>query len=202
MGVPLPASRAAIRSRVRVIAIALLVLVALGGAGCGGGSSSSSSTTSGPAPAGSVPGRDGTFTTVIPSGFTNGSAALAGGPITLLYAALAPKVDGFHANINVVGESSQGLSDAEVVAEQELKNLKAAAPHTHAFSAIRPTTLDGSPARSVDYLNSVGTRAIHQRQVFAIHHNRIYTVTYTALRSRYAASLPAMQQVLSGWRWK
>ena len=202
MGVPLPASRAAIRSRVRVIAIALLVLVALGGAGCGGGSSSSSSTTSGPAPAGSVPGRDGTFTTVIPSGFTNGSAALAGGPITLLYAALAPKVDGFHANINVVGESSQGLSDAEVVAEQELKNLKTAAPHTHAFSAIRPTTLDGSPARSVDYLNSVGTRAIHQLQVFAIHRNRIYTVTYTALRSRYAASLPAMQQVLSGWRWK
>ena len=202
MGVPLPVSRAAIRSRVRVIAIALLVLVALGGAGCGGGSSSSSSTTSGPAPAGSVPGRDGTFTTVIPSGFTNGSAALAGGPITLLYAALAPKVDGFHANINVVGESSQGLSDAEVVAEQELKNLKTAAPHTHAFSAIRPTTLDGSPARSVDYLNSVGTRAIHQLQVFAIHHSRIYTVTYTALRSRYAASLPAMQQVLSGWRWK
>jgi hypothetical protein len=202
MGVPLRASSAAIRSPVRVMAVALLVLVALAGAGCGGGSSSSSSTTSGPAPSGSVPGRDGTFTTVIPSGFTNGSAALAGGPITLLYAALAPKVNGFHANINVVGESSQGLSDAQVVAEQELKNLKTAAPHPHAFSAIRPTTLDGSPARSVDYLNVVGTRAIHQLQVFAIHKHRIYTVTYTALRSRYAASLPAMQQVLSGWRWK
>jgi hypothetical protein len=188
------------RSR-RAIA-ASLVAVVLAVAGCGGGSSSSSSTTSRPAPAGSVPGRDGTFTTIIPAGFVNGSSALAGAPATLLYAAVAPKVDGFHSNINVVGEASQGLSDAQVVAQQEIKNLKSAAPHTHAFSAIRPATLDGAPARSVDYLNAVGQRAIHQLQVFAVHKNRIYTVTYTALSARYASSLPAMQQVLAGWRWK
>ena len=184
--------------------VVCVVALALAVVGCGASSSSSSSstTTSRPTPAGSVPGRDRTFTTVIPAGFSNGSAALASGPITLLYAALAPKVEGFHSNINVVGESSQGLTDPNVVARQELKSLKAAAPHAHAFSAISPVTLDGAPARSVDYLNSVGTQAIHQRQVFSIHNNRIYTVTYTALRSRYAASLPAMQQVLAEWRWK
>jgi len=63
-------------------------------------------------------------------------------------------------------------------------------------------TLDGAPGSSVDYLNAVGTRVIHQGQVFSIDKNRIYTVTYAALRSRYAATLPAMQQMLDGWRWK
>ena len=130
--------------------VAGVVALALEAVGCGGSASSSSSTTWRPAPAGSVPGQGGTFTIVIPAGFSNGSAALASGPITLLYAALAPKVDRFHSNINVVGESTQGLSDASVVAHQELNSLKAAAPHAHAFSAIRPVTLDGAPARSVD----------------------------------------------------
>ena len=46
-----------------------------------------------------------------------------------------PAPAGFHSNINVVGESAQGLSDADVVARQELRSLKAAAPHAHAFSA-------------------------------------------------------------------
>jgi hypothetical protein len=203
MRAPHRASRGTFRPRRLRAAIAPVVIVALAVTGCGSSSSSSSSTTTaGPAPAGSVSARDGTFTTIIPAGFANRSSALAGAPITLLYAAVAPKVDGFHSNINVVGESSQGLSDPEVVAQQEIKNLKTAAPHTHAFSGIRPVTLDGAPARSVDYLNVVGTRPIHQLQVFAVHKSRIYTVTYTALSSRYASSLPAMQQVLAAWRWK
>ncbi len=190
------------RAHRRVVSGLVAVVLMPAVAGCGGGSSTSSSTVSRPAPAGSIASRDGTFTTIIPAGFANGSFALAGAPATVLYAAVAPKVDGFHSNINVVGEGSQGLGDAQVVAQQEIKSLKSSAPHTHAFSAIRPATLDGGPARSVDYLNAVGQRAIHQLQVFAVHKNRIYTVTYTALSARYALSLPAMQQVLAGWRWK
>lgn len=168
--------------------------------GCGGSSHSSSSSHAVP---GSVTGRDGGFTTVIPSGFVNGLAALTGGPITLQYVAVGPKVGGFRTNVNVVREPAHGLSDPDVVVRRELVGLKTAAPQAHAFSAIRKLTLDRAPARGVDYLNRPANGPqLHQYQVFAVHGDLIYTVTYTALQARYAASLPAMQQVLAGWRWK
>ncbi len=187
---------------IRLVALALACTLAaactLAVAGCGGSSSSSTLTH-----VGTVSGRDGGFTTIIPTGFVNGLAALSGGPITLQYAALAPKTDGFRANINVVREPSRGLNDAGTVAEHELVGLKAVAPQAHGFSAIRKLTLDGSPARGVDYVNRpVGGPPLRQYQVFALHGDKIYTVTYTALSSRYGTSLAAMQQVLAAWRWK
>jgi hypothetical protein len=91
------------------------IVVALVVAACGGSSGSSSSTsTATNTPAGTVTGRDGGFTTIIPPGFVNGAAALGSGPINLLYA---------------------------------------------------------------------------------------YTVTYTALSSSYAGTLPALTKVLAAWRW-
>src|SRR5690242_4049473 len=104
--------------RIRVLrlpAMVCAVTVGLAVAGCGGSSKSGSTTTASSATgaaSGTVSGRDGGFTTVIPTGFVNGLAALSGGPITLQYAALAPRVDGFRPNINVVRESAHGLSDA------------------------------------------------------------------------------------------
>ncbi len=171
-------------------------MAALALTACGGGSRSSSATSAaqhGSAGAG--------FTTVIPAGFSDRTAALSAGPVNLLYAAVAPKADGFRSNINVVRESSGGLTDADTVVQRELVGLKSAT-RAHAFSAIRKLTLDGAPARGVDYLNApTGPSVLHQYQVFALHGNWIYTVTYTALPSHYAASLPAMRQVLAGWRW-
>jgi hypothetical protein len=87
------------------------------------------------------------------------------------------------------------------------------------FTTVIPTTFvnglaarSGGPvnhlparaaARGVDYRKGpVGGPQLPQYQVFALHGGKIYMVTYTALSFRYGASLPAMQQVLAGWRWK
>lgn len=201
------------RTRLAATAGAFVVgfVVALVLAACGGSSSSSTSSTSSAqsaatatdTPAGSVTGRDGAFTTIIPPGFVNGAASLGNGPINLLYAALGPKSDAFRPNINVVRESSRGLTDPDTVAHREIVGLKAVAPQAHGFSALRTVNLDGAPGRSVDYLNGpIAGHEVHQLQVFAIHGNSIYTVTYTGLSSRYTATLPAMTQVLAAWRWK
>lgn len=180
------------------------IVVALVGAACGGSSGSSSSTsTATNTPAGTVTGRDGGFTTIIPPGFVNGAAALGSGPINLLYAALGPSDSGFRPNINVVREPSRGLTDPDTVAHREIIGLKAVAPHAHGFTALRSVKLDGAPGRSVGYLNAPSTgQAVHQLQVFAIHGRWIYTVTYTALSSSYAGTLPALTKVLAAWRWK
>jgi hypothetical protein len=190
----------------RLPAIVCAVTVGLALAGCGSSSKSGSTTTTSSATSaasGTVSGRDGGFTTVIPRGFVNGLAALSGGPITLQYAALAPRVDGFRANINVVREPAHGLSDAGAIANREITGVKAVATQAHGFSAVRTLTLDGASARGVDYFNRpTGGPLLHQYQVFALHGNMVYTVTYTALSSRYQATLPGMQQVLAAWRWK
>jgi hypothetical protein len=195
--------------RLPAIVCAVTVTVGVALAGCGGssgdsksGSTTTSSSTTGAA-SGTVSGHDGGFTTVIPRGFVNGLAALSGGPLTLQYAALAPRVDGFRPNINVVRESAHGLSDAGSIANREITGVKTVAPQAHGFSAVRTLTLDGAPARGVDYLNRpTGGPPLHQYQVFALHANMVYTVTYTALSSRYQTTLAGMQQVLAAWRWK
>ncbi len=189
------------RHRIRITRLLVLVCaLAVAATGCGGNASSSSTTH---APSGGVAGRDGGFTTVIPAGFVNGLAALSGGPVTLQYVALAPKVEGFRANINVVREPAHGLGDVGTVAEREIVGVKTVAPRAHRFSTIRTLTLDRAAARGVDYLNRpAGGPPLHQYQVYALHNNLAYTVTYTALSSRYRSSLPAMQQVLAAWRWK
>jgi hypothetical protein len=143
-------------------------------AGCGGSSSSTSTTA---APAGSVAGRDGGFTTVIPTGFVNGLAALLGGPITLQYAALAPKTDGLRANINV-------------------------APQARGFSAIDKLTLDGAAApgrlpepsgRRAAAAPVPGRRPARRQDLHGDLHGAQLPLRRLA---------PGDEQVLAGWRWK
>jgi hypothetical protein len=185
-------------------ALCLAGLLAL--CGCGGSSNSASTTSSSAAStatrSGSVGSRDGSFTTVIPSGFADASAALAGGPVNILYAAVRPVVNGFRTNINVVRESSHGITDVDTAARRELAGLRRAAPAARSFSSLRALTLGGAPARGIDYVNRPQGRLLHQSQAFVIHGNWIYIVTYTALPSDYGKSLGAWRTVLANWRWR
>jgi hypothetical protein len=200
-----------------------LLVSAVALAGCGskttllgsGSSSSSSSSSSGPAssqssggssttttaPAGTVKSADGRFATVVPSGFADNTKAVQGGSVNIQYLAIGPRQDGFATNINVVREQSRGESDIDKITSLEVAGIKRFEAKAHQFSQVQSLTVDGEPARSVDYLSQPGDKPLHQLQVFVARGPWIYTITYSALPTDYSDNVAAMQQVTSGWHW-
>jgi hypothetical protein len=183
------------------VAISTAVLVAA----CGGGSHSSSTrTTTSTTTAGrTVVSRDKAFETVTPRGFSDATNSAQGVALRVLYLAIGPIANRFATNINVVHEPSRGLTNPDTIVAFELSAIRRLEPRAHSFSQPQAVTVGGSPARSVDYLNTpAGSRVLHQRQVFVQHRNSIYTITYTALPAAYATSIGAMDEVLKSWSWR
>ena len=200
--------------------LAALILSASAIAGCGGkttllrSSTASSSTssqssaathttaTTSTAPAGTVKSADGRFATVIPDGFINALNRVQGGPINIQYLAVGPRHDGFATNINVVHEPSQGQTSIDTITRLEIAGIKRLEPQAHQFSQVQSVTVDGQPARAVDYLSLPDKRRLlHQYQVFVVRGGTIYTITYSALPSAYSDNLAAIKQVTDGWHW-
>jgi hypothetical protein len=200
--------------------LAALILSASAIAGCGGkttllrsssASSSTSSQSSGSktgtsatttAPAGTVKSADGRFATVIPDGFVNSIDRVQGGPINIQYLAVGPRHDGFATNINVVHEPSQGQTNIDTITRLEIAGIKRLEPQAHQFSQVQSLTVDGQPARAIDYLSLPDKhRLLHQYQVFVAKGATIYTITYSALPSDYSDNLAAVKQVTDGWHW-
>src|SRR3977135_2198644 len=141
---------------------AALLLTASTIAGCGGkppilhsrstAGRGSQSSASQPAPAGSIKGADGRFATVIPAGFVDATKKVQGGAINIEYLAVGPRRQGFATNINVVREQSRGQASIDSIVGLELAGIKRLEPQAHSFSQVQSLTVDGEPARSVDYL--------------------------------------------------
>ncbi|HET7050745.1 MAG TPA: hypothetical protein VFI54_20945 [Solirubrobacteraceae bacterium] len=200
--------------------LAALILSASAIAGCGSKTtllhtSSSSSSTSSQSPAtttgtatttttappGTVKSADGQFATVIPDGFVNARSSVQA-PIKIQYLAAAPSHGGFATNINVVAEPSGGQTRIDTIAGLEIAGVKRAEPQAHDFSQIQSLTVDGQPARAIDYLSLPDKhRLLHQYQVFVAKSGTIYTITYSALPSAYSDNLASVKQVTDGWHW-
>jgi hypothetical protein len=213
------------RSSIRYGAVALAATAALALAGCGSSSSSSrsvapsatahTSTSSNPTPttaglttvsaktssSGRAAGTDRGFVAAIPAGFRNATASAQSLPIKTLYLAMGPKASGLTTNINVVRESSGGMTDINAIVRAELRGIRLVLPDARKFSTPEPVTVAGEPAQAVDYLYGSATRLLHLRQVIVEHGGWTYVVTYTASSTAYEASLPALAQVISSWRW-
>ena len=194
--------------------LAALIMSAAAIAGCGSStsllrsSSSSSSASSQPsttssktAPPGTVKSADGRFATVIPDKFENATGRVKGSAINIQYLAVGPRQQGFATNINVVRESSRGQTSMDAIAQLEIGGIKRLEPQAHSFSQVQSLTVDGQPARSIDYLSQPGGRPLHQYQVFVAQGGWIYTITYSALPSNYSDNLAAVKQVTDGWHW-
>jgi len=202
--------------------LAALILSASAIAGCGSkttllhtSSSSSSSmssqspaTTTGAAattktaPSGTVKSADGHFATVIPDGFANELSRVQGGAINIQYLAVGPAHAGFATNINVVHEPSPGQSSIDTVTGLEIAGIKRLEPQAHQFSQVQSLTVDGQPARAIDYLSLPDKkRLLHQYQVFVVKNGTIYTITYSALPTSYSDNLASVKQVTDGWHW-
>jgi len=201
--------------------LAALILCAAAVAGCGSKttllhttSSSSSTTSQAPAttqtgtatattaPSGTVKSADGQFATVIPSGFVNALSRVQASPINLQYLAVGPRHDGFATNINVVHEPSHGQTSINAITNLEIAGIKRIEPQAHQFSQVQSLTVDGQPARAIDYLSMPDKRRLlHQYQVFVAKSGTIYTITYSALPSSYSDNLASVKQVTDGWHW-
>jgi hypothetical protein len=141
------------------------------------------------------------FVAAIPAGFRNATASAQGGPVNILYLATGPRVHALRTNINVVREPSGGVTDMNAIVRAELKGLRVMLPGTIRISTPEPVTVAGEPARVLDYQYGPATRRLHLRQVIVEHAGWIYVITYTASSSGYAASLPALTQMINSWRW-
>lgn len=202
--------------------LAVLILSAAAVAGCGSKttllhttSSSTSTSTSAPAPAtstgtattttappGTVKSADGQFATVIPDGFANALSRVQSSPINIQYLAVGPRHDGFATNINVVHEPSHGQTSIDTITNLEISGIKRLEPQAHQFSQVQSLTVDGQPARAIDYLSMPDKRRLlHQYQVFVAKSGTIYTITYSALPSAYSDNLASVKQVTDGWHW-
>ncbi|HEY1509553.1 MAG TPA: DcrB-related protein [Solirubrobacteraceae bacterium] len=171
------------------------------GSASGSAKPSGSGTATAAAPAGTVKSADGRFATVVPRGFADNTKTVQGGTVNIQYLAIGPRSDGFATNINVVREQSQGASDIDKITSLEIAGIKRFEAKAHQFSQIQSLTVDGEPARSVDYLSQPGDRPLHQLQVFVARGAWIYTITYSALPTDYSDNVSAMAQVTSGWHW-
>lgn len=201
--------------------LAALILSAAAVAGCGSKTtllhttSSSSSTpsqapattttgtsTTTAAPSGTVKSADGQFATVIPSGFVNALSRVRASPINIQYLAVGPRHDGFATNINVVHEPSHGQTSINTITNLEIAGIKRLEPQAHQFSQVQSLTVDGQPARAIDYLSMPDKRRLlHQYQVFVAKGGTIYTITYSALPTTYSDNLASVKQVTDGWHW-
>jgi hypothetical protein len=119
----------------------------------------------------------------------------------VLLLAVGPRISGETININVIREQARGHRSVDDIAHLEVTGIRSLVREAHGFSSLRALTVGGTPARSVDYLGSPAGHVLHLAQVFILHNNWIYTVTYTALPSTYQAHLSALQQLLGGWVW-
>ena len=200
----------------RRLAVILAVSVPLA-AGCGstsvfGAKSASTSSTTRPAsttagtssqtqPA-TVTSVDGSFQTVVPSGFIDATRSVRSGVANVQYLAIGPRADGFATNINVIREPAQGRTDIARITGVEVAAIKRLDPRADRFSEPSEITVGGEPARAVDYYNRpTGERLLHQRQVFVARGQWIYTITYSALPDAYAAQAGAVDRVVAGWKW-
>ncbi len=165
--------------------------------------SSAGATTTQPAPQPpAVTSIDGSFQTIVPSGFVDATRSVRSGVANVQYLAIGPRANGFASNINVIREPAGGRTDINRITGLEVATIKRIDPRADRFSQPSAITVGGQPARAVDYYNRpTGERLLRQRQVFVAHGRWIYTITYSALPEAYAAGVGAVDQVAAGWKW-
>jgi hypothetical protein len=193
---------------------AVLLLSACGGGSKGATSSATNPTTSTSADvgtigraassgAGEVAALHGGFRTVIPHGYSNGLSAGRGGTSGVEYMAIGPRVGGKGAILTVF-RASAGNADVAALARRAVRQLAHRAaylPKPRRLSPLQGLTIDGAPALAVDY-QLVKRSTNDRRQLFVIHGGWAYEISDAAAPSQYRASLQALDEVISHWRWQ
>ncbi|MHB8693344.1 MAG: hypothetical protein ACYDHH_19085 [Solirubrobacteraceae bacterium] len=155
---------------------------------------------------------DGTFTAVVPRGFVSGAGSPQSRSPNVLWVAIVPyvgNVSNFKADILVVhapwtGPAHGRLTQAQitVAVRAEEAGVKRDNPYVYGFSPVRPLTVGGEPAGSVDFfVRKPGQPEVHVRSVFFVRGRWDYSIGYRAVRSADARYIVAVDELIKGWRW-
>ncbi|HYM56272.1 MAG TPA: hypothetical protein VES97_12990 [Solirubrobacteraceae bacterium] len=147
--------------------------------------------------------KNGDFRTVIPKGYSNGIATAVGKTTSVEYVAIGPRVGGFASHVTVFREPASG-GDIHAVASRALRQLgqrPSFLPKVRGLSSLRALKVDEAPALAVNYLTT-GRKSTRHDQIFVIHGQWVYEISDVALPARYAASLVALDDVISSWHWQ
>jgi hypothetical protein len=125
------------------------------------------------------------------------------------------RTEGFSTNLNVIRQGSiDPKVSARQVAEAGIKVLRnprllgreaseaLGSAGARDVSALDNTTLDGEDAVRYSYTASRGGQLLRLRQVIAVRDGAAYTITFTALRDRFAEEASDLEPILSSWRWR
>jgi hypothetical protein len=171
--------------------MATLMLVA----SCGGGSTKKDARRVLPAGPTPVVAKEGEFRTVIPRGYTNNPSAAQ-------YFANGPAEGGFLASVSVIRKAVSTEVGINTYIHRLLRFLR---PLIQRPSHLEPLSVNGDPALAMDYFvtatGSLKGQVTHVRQVFVKHGRWVFFIRDITLPAQYAASLPALDEVLRNWKW-
>jgi hypothetical protein len=139
--------------------------------------------------------KEGEFSTVIPRGYANH-------PSVAQYWAEGPVENGIPTSVIVVRNQ---VAKEVAISTYAHRVLRAFGPSARGV-AYRPLSVDGEPGFALDYIvtgtGSVKGVRTHVRQVLVKHGAWVFFIRDLALPAQYTASLAALDEVLSNWRWQ
>jgi hypothetical protein len=179
-------------------------LVALAAAGCGssastthGSGSAVSSSSQGAGSPSRVTSVDGSFATVIPSGFQDSIGTQGRGPFNMLYLATRP-----YMAVNALRSRAPATTSLDAIAQRGITSLQSSNPSNHDFSRVATVSVDGASARAWSYLgvSERGQPAVYA-EVNVLHGGWLYAIGGTAPANQFPALQAALGQVIAHWRW-
>jgi hypothetical protein len=168
--------------------------------GCGGGSGNKGVGTKNSASTESVGGRqvvsakDGTFSTVIPLGYTYSPS----GPPQ--YEVRGPKEKGIVDTMIVIHEPVR-RGDMNAYARRTLRAVRQQ-PGLHQLSQLRRLSVGGEPALAIDYVLPALKTEAHISQVLIGHGEWVYIIRADAPTTGYATASGALEEVIGNWKWR
>ena len=109
--------------------------------------------------------------------------------------------EGFRTNVNVIRERRPGQLTLDEVARVSGRQLRSAYGATD-LGKPRKLRLGEEDARAYAYSVATQGKKLRGEQVIAFRGERIFYVTFTALRSVYGDRHGEFEQILGSWSWK
>ena len=107
---------------------------------------------------------------------------------------------GFRTNVNVIRERLPENATLEQIVQVSRKQVRAAYQPTN-MERARATKLGDEEAQSYAYALDAEGKKLRGEQVIALHGERIFYVTFTALEDAYRERHSEFQQILDSWTW-
>ena len=176
--------------RVPPIILVLLSLILLSGCGGDDGSSGGKDTVSGSG-----------YSVELPTGWSDSTdeAEDVETPVRFDRVLSKKSQDGFATNVNVVRERAPEGITLDQVEEQFRRQIEGLGATN--LTPPEEIEVDGEGAVARNYTLKGSGKTVRGRQIFSVHDDRVFTVSFTSLPERFEAERAEFQEILDSWRW-